>query len=49
MKPLDFKNSKLQTPEFHLLPKIRKNNSPGRPAISSDNCHTSRISEYIDY
>ena len=34
---------KIKTPEFHLLPKIHKANNPGRPVISSVNCHTSRI------
>ena len=33
---------KIQTPEFHP-------NNPGRPVISSANCHTSRISEFVDY
>ena len=40
---------KIKTPEFHLLPKIHKANDPGRPVISSVNCHTSRISELVDY
>ena len=40
---------KIKTPEFRLLPKIHKANNPGRPAISSVNCHTSRISEFVDY
>ena len=40
---------KINTPEFHLLPKIHKANNPGRPVISSVNCHTNRISEFVDY
>ena len=40
---------KIKTPEFHRLPKIHKANIPGRPVISSVNCHTSRISEFLDY
>ena len=40
---------KIKTPEFHLLPKTHKANNPGRPVISSVNCHTSRISELVDY
>ena len=40
---------KIQTPESHLLPKIHKDNNPGRSVISSVNCHTSRISELVDY
>ena len=39
---------KIKTPEFRL-PKIHKANNPGRPVISSINCHTSRISEFVDY
>ena len=39
---------KIKTPEFHLLLKIHKANNPGRPVISSVNCHTSRISEFVD-
>ena len=51
--PLKTANSlleeKIETPEFHLLPKIHKANNPGRPVISSVNCHTSRISELAYY
>ena len=38
---------KIKTPEFHRLPKIHKANNPGRPVISSVNCHASRISEFV--
>ena len=40
---------KIKPPEFHVLPKIHKTNNPGRPVTSSINCHTSRISEFVDY
>ena len=40
---------KIKTPEFYLLPKIHKANNPRRPLIRSINCHTSRISELVDY
>ena len=40
---------KIKTPEFYLFPKIHKPNNPGRPVISSVNCPTSRISEFVDY
>ena len=40
---------KIKTSMFHLLPKIHKANNPGRPEISSVNCHISRISEFVDY
>ena len=34
---------------LYLLSKIHKANNPGRPVISSVNCHTSRFSEFVDY
>ena len=37
-----------KTPKFYLLPKIHKVKNPGRPVISSINCHTSLISEFVD-
>ena len=40
---------KIWTPEFPLLPKIHKDNNPGRPIISPINCHTNRIWEFHDY
>ena len=40
---------KIQTLEFHLLPKIHKTNNPGRPVISSVNCHISTISEFVNH
>ena len=38
-----------QTPKFCISPKIHKENNPGWPVISSINCHTSKISKYVDY
>ena len=38
-----------RTPLFYLLPKVHKPNNPGRPVVSSINCHTSKISEFVDY
>ena len=34
---------------FYLLPKIHKKNNPGRPVVSSVNCHTTKISRYVDH
>ena len=39
----------IRTPKFYLLPKIHKPSNPGRPVISSINCHTSNISAYISH
>ena len=33
---------------FYLLPKIHKKNIPGRPVISPINCHTTKLSRYVD-
>ena len=38
-----------RTPRFYLKPKIHKPNNPGRPVVSSINCHTERISQFVDY
>ena len=38
-----------RTPLFYLLPKIHKVGNPGRPVVSSINCHTSKISEFVDF
>ena len=32
-----------------MQPKINKKDNPGRPVVSSVNCHTSSISKYVDY
>ena len=38
-----------KSPHFYLKPKLHKEGVPGRPVISSVNCHRSKISEYVDY
>lgn len=38
-----------RTPQFYLLPKIHKQNNPGRPILSANSCPTERISEFVDY
>ena len=37
-----------RTPKFYTIPKIHEPNNLGRPVISSIDCHTSKISEYVD-
>ena len=34
---------------FYLLPKVHKPNNPGRPVISSTNCHTTKLSKFVDH
>ena len=43
------KVSNPRTPLSYLLPKIHKINYPGRPVVSSINCHTESISQFVDY
>ena len=38
-----------KTPRFYTKAKIHKEGIPGRPVISSVNCHSSEVSEYVDY
>ena len=38
-----------KTSNLYLNPKIHKEGSPGRPVISSIQCHSSNISKYVDY
>ena len=49
--PASAKNLVLQTPTtspFYLLPKIHKENNPGRPIVSACNCPTENIASYLD-
>ena len=39
----------VRTPQFHIFPKVHKTNIPGRPAVSSVECHTSKISKFVDH
>ena len=45
----ELKTENPKTPHFYLKPKVLKEDNPGRPVISSINCHTSKIFEYVDY
>ena len=44
LKPMSVKAAR-----FYLLPKIYKKSNPGRPVISSVNCHTPKLSKYVDH
>ena len=39
----------VRTPQFHIFPKVHEPNIPGRPAVSSVECHTSKISKFVDH
>ena len=36
-----------RTPNFYMQQKIHKESHPGRPVISSVNCHTTKISQSL--
>ena len=38
-----------RTPNFYMQPKIHKEGNAGRPVISSVNCHTTKILQYVDH
>ena len=40
---------KVKIPRFYMLPKIHKQNNPGRPVISSVSSPTSEISRFVDH
>ena len=39
----------VSTPQFHIFPKVHKTNIPGRPVVSSVECHASKISKFVDH
>ena len=43
------KVSNPKTPKFYMQPKIHNKDNPGRPVVSSVNCHTASISKDVDY
>lgn len=42
-------NSNVKAGRFYLLPKLHKEDCPGKPTISRCNMPTEKISEFIDY
>ena len=44
----DLLSSEAKTPQFKMLPKVHKEGNPGRSVVSSIDCHTAKISKYID-
>ena len=44
----DLLSSEAKTPQFKMLPKVHKEGNPSRPVVSSIDCHTTKISKYID-
>ena len=44
----DLLSSEAKTPQFEMLSKVHKKGNPGRPVVNSIDCHTTKISKYID-
>ena len=44
----DLLSSEAKTPQCKMLQKIHKEGNPGRPMVSSIDCHTTKILKYID-
>ena len=44
----DLLSSEAKTPPFKMLPKVNKEVNSGIPVVSSIDCHTTKISKYID-
>ena len=38
-----------KTPRMYFLPKVHKENNPGRPVVSSIGCHTEKISSFVEH
>ena len=38
----------IRTPQFHVFPIVHQTSIPGRPVASSVECHTSKISKFVD-
>ena len=39
----------VKTSQFHVFPKVHKTNIPGRLVVSSVECHTIKISKFVDH
>ena len=45
----NLKNTNVKTPHFYITPKVHKKDMPGRPVVSSIDCHTSKLSKFVDH
>ena len=45
----NLKTTNVKKPHFYITPKLHKQDIPGRPVVSSINCHTSKLSKFIDH
>ena len=45
----NLKTTFVKTPRFYITPKVHKKDIPGRPVVSSIDCHTSKLSKFVDH
>ena len=44
----NLKKTNVRTRHFYVTPKVHKKDIPGRPVVSSIDCHTSKLSKSVD-
>ena len=45
----NLETTNVKTPYFQIAPKLRKKDTPGRPAVSSIHFHTSKLSKFVNH
>ena len=45
----NLKTTNVKAPHFYITPKVHKKYVPGRSLVSSIDCHTSKLSKFVDY
>ena len=45
----NLKPTNLIIPHFRTTPKVHKRDIPGQPVVSSFDCHTSKLSKFVDH
>ena len=45
----NLKTTNVKTPHFYITPKVHTKDIPGRPVVSSMDCHTSKLSKFVDH
>ena len=45
----NLKTTKIRTQHFYITSKVYKKDIPGRPVVSSTDCHTNKICKFVDH
>ena len=45
----NLKTTNVKTSHFYITTKVYKTDIPGRPVVSSIDCHTSKLSKFVDH